>query len=553
MKHLHQPLYNMRQVIILISLLGILVSCQDTLTEKPYKYYNADIYFTSVSRLEMAMLSVYESLNEQDTYGQYWMVYDTDTDVSMIEGASATGHVSRDLGHYKDVYSSHTWLRESWARYYSGIDRANLVIARAPEVPANSEEDKKLVSRYVAEAKTLRGLYYFDLIRLYGDVPLKLKYSEANDNFNMVRTDKELVYDQIITDINEAIISLPWHDEIGGNNVRMNKGAALALLARVYMFRAGYSLRQDGIMKRPDNYIEYYKEAEKCISQIDVNRHELNSSYEKVFKNYCQYIIEPKESMFEIAFFNPSGAKKHSGTYGSYNGPKISDKSSYGRANSFIKTSNVFYSKYEQGDLRRDVAIAKFEIKDATNAESPIAVRSNQLWSPGKWRRNWQTGTVKDNNNTDVNFCLIRYADVLLMDAEAKNEINNGPTAEAIEAVNQVRRRAFGHPVKVANAAVDLKTSDFDHGSFLKYIQLERARELCFENGRRMDLIRWNKLEETIRTHNQEFEEDKIITKCPYILQANLYFTSGKHELYPIPDRERRETGYALTQNPKYE
>ena len=135
-----------------------------------------------------------------------------------------------------------------------------------------------------------------------------------------------------------------------------------------------------------------------------------------------------------------------------------------------------------------------------------MAEKNGQNWSPGKWRRNWQTAAIKDNNNTDVNFPLLRYADVLLMSSEVENELNDGPNDLAIERVNQVRRRAFGKPYLTVNADVDLKTSDFaGKDDFFNFIVAERGRELCFEGNRRLDLIRWNLLKETIATTSQNF------------------------------------------------
>jgi hypothetical protein len=531
----------------------VMVSCSDLLTEKPYSVYSSDDYFSSLSHLNYAVLGVYEVQSEIESYGQYMMVYDNDDDISFIQGASL-GHVARDLGHY-NVYPSHSWLESTWGLMYKGIDRANTILAKYNQVPLTSASDTATMKRYVAEAKALRAFCYFDLVRLWGDVPFKTDYSTASDNFKIARTDREIVYDQIISDMTEAIPNLPWYDAMGTYDGRLSKGAVMGLLARTYLYRAGYSLRQNGTMSRPDNYLEYYKQAKNWTdSIIQSGKHSLNPSYERVFRNQCEYVLEPKECMYEIQFFDPTGQAKHSSNMGTYNSPPCDISSVYGRANSFIKTMGIFYDKFETGDLRRRVAIGDSSIT-ATSNNKPVAVSRKQSynWSPGKWRRWWVKGTPKDNNNTDVNVPILRYADVLLMNAEARNEINNGPDATAIEDINQVRRRAFGKAAATPDATVDKKLSDFNYDSFTTYLRLERARELCFEYLRRFDLIRWNILGSTITATAAAIQADITAGKSNnWTWLASQYFTPNKHELYPIPSREIRESGGAIIQNPNY-
>ncbi len=521
-------------------------SCESRLEEKPYNFYGED-YYSSTHRLNMGLRGVYEVFSELNTYGQYWMVYDTDTDIAHINGATL-GHVARDLAHY-NVTANHAWLEASWGAYYSGINRANLLLENCTKVDIKeTKADTVLYNNYIAEAKTMRALAYFDLVRLFGDVPLKTNHSEAQHNFNLKRTPSEEVYNFIIDEIEEAIPNLFNYDEYPGGFVgRLSKTAAQAMLARVYLFKAGYKLNIEGEMTRPDNFKDYYKKAvELCNDVIKSGKHELNPSYERVFKNMCELTLEPKENIFEIQFFNPVGANKHVSNQGTYNGPSIHQNSQYGRANSFVKTLPTFAETFAEGDLRKEVAIADWQI-DKNNDVKIINMKKAYTWAPGKWRRNWQKAEIKDMNNTDVNVVLMRYSDVLLMKAEALNEINNGPTDEAIDAINKVLYRAY------TNDKGAVKKADFDYGSFLEFIIAERARELCFEGGRRMDLIRWNRLGERIETTKnqvQKLMDENIMNKFNYL--AGEKFESGKHELYPIPGREIRETGSLWKQNNGY-
>jgi len=526
------------------------------LDEDVYGFYTTDDFFSNTGRLTMGVNGVYATLSSPRTYGQYWMVYDTDTDISHVKGAG-TGHTARDLGHY-NAYSTHSWLQESWAMYYQGIDRANTILDHKDEVQLKATEaDTILYKNLIAQTKALRAIYYFDLVRLFGDVPYFDTQAKVTDPVNVPKTERSVVYDKIITDLNEAIPDLKWYNEAIQTGERISKGAAMGMLARIYLFRGGYSLYGSGAkgeLKRPDNYREYYQEAKILIDNlISTGPHGLLDSYERVFRNMCELINDPYENMFEISYYSPTGLTGTTGVMGTYNGPEINQASTYGRANSFIKTHNFFDDTYETtGDLRRDVSVAKFSI-DATNTIKNINKNQSYNWSPGKWRRNWQTGEVKDNNNTDVNVVLLRYADILLMRAEIENELNGGPNTLAIEAINQVYRRAFGKPYLTPDAN-DFKLSDFpDKQTFFDYLYLERARELCFEGHRRMDLIRWGLLEKAVTDTKKQFDDAIAAgTLRAYSFDAGFRFKPGVHELYPIPDYDVRESQYAIIQNPGY-
>ena len=532
-------------------------SCQDLLKEEIFDFYDKDEYFTNNDRLEMAVNGVYETFSDISNYGQSWQVYDTDTDISHVKGAGI-GHTARDLGHY-NAYATHSWLEDSWRLYYRGIDRANTILERQGDIQLESASDTVRFKKLIAQTKCLRAMCYFDLTILFGDVPLKLTSSKDGDNFKLPKTARSLVYDQIIQDYSEAIPDLLWKESAE----RMSKGAAMGLLARAYLFRGGYSLYDvsgTGVMKRPDNYKEYYTRANELLDElIKSEQHGLLSSYERVFRNMCELTYDPFENIYEIAFFTPTGQKGGASVQGTYNGPEIAQTSVYGRANSFIKTHNFFYDTFESGDLRRDIAIATFKISAADVAIGKDKVteqpkKQSYNWAPGKWRRNWHTGAVKDNNNTDVNYVLLRYADVLLMRAEIENELNNGPTDIAIDCVNQVRRRAFGAPYLTPNAALDFSKADFSgRDDFFTYLYEERARELCFEGMRRMDLVRWNLLGKAIADTQQKFK-DAIASKQlnDYTFEAGNRFQTGKHELYPIPAYDIRETNGIIVQNPGY-
>lgn len=155
----------------------ISTSCLDQLEEETYGKYSADTYFDTTGKMEMAVNGIYETFSSITTYGQYWQVYgDCDTDIAHVKGAG-TGHVARDLGHY-NAYAEHSWLQSSWELYYQGIDRANTILDQKDNVVINGESDQLVFNRLVAQTKCMRAMCYLDLVRLWGDVPLKLDPSK---------------------------------------------------------------------------------------------------------------------------------------------------------------------------------------------------------------------------------------------------------------------------------------------------------------------------------------------------------------------------------------
>lgn len=515
-----------------------LASCNKWLEEKPYSTYSTDTYFNTVDDATKAVLGVYEKLSDRTTYGFYTsLIYDIDSDVGQMDGTGLSND-NRTLAHY-NLTPNHNYITDTWSTIYVGIDRANLVIEKIPQMDLfqnGTDAQRAELNRLLGEARFLRGLYYFDLVRFYGDVPLKLKYTEASDNLNLTRTDRDTIYTQIVKDMSFAETVIPVASQKAVDE-RVSKGAVQGVLARVYLGRAGYSLRQNGTTQRPANYKDYYDSALVEMKKvIESNEHSLNTSYERVFRNYCELTLEPKESMFEVAFYNATGADANSGYIGTWNSPVCDANSPYGRANSFYKTTPVFYKSFASNDLRRDVSVATFQIL-ANGTIQQYTGNNESKWAPGKWRRNWQGTSPKNPNNTDINWVLLRYADVLLMRAEAENEVYDGPTTAAYSAINQVRNR-----VGLANLPAGLSKAQF-----FDSLKVERLHELAFEGWRKFDLIRWNILGPTLRAAQTALKAYR--SSFPYV--AGTYFQDNKHELYPIPQHDR-DLAPNLTQNPGY-
>lgn len=538
-----------KSLLILVGIGLITSSCEDLLKEDPRSFYSDNNFFETVEQANMAVIGVYDLLGTNKLYGQVVStIFSCDTDLSQIRGADDNDGSKRSVGHYA-AHPSIAMLRDAWRYYYTVVERANYAIeniAKMDLLKNGTDEEKKQLTEYLGEVKFLRALVYFDLVRFWGDVPFKTTATYVGEDLNQPRTNREVIYDQIIQDLEDAKAALPWSSAKAVNE-RVSQGAARGYLVRVLMGRAGYSLQMDGTMQRPDNYLEYYQRAAlEADTIIQSGEHKLNDSFEQVFRNYAEGKVEPMESMFEIAFA-PMGINAENGGFiSTYIGPLTSSNSSYGRANAFINAMWPFYDSYADDDVRKAIAVAPYEIKADDSKRYYDTKKSNyHKIFPGKWRREWNASEPSFTNETDVNWVLLRYADVLLMYAEAINECRHDLPGtltmdDAFEAVRLVRERADQDGWETTLSQADFRSN---------MIQ-ERAWELCFEGWRKWDLIRWNIMGKKIQEAG--LAAKAIRDKYPYPAMDN--FVDGKHQLYPIPQRDM-DVNTALNpedQNPGY-
>lgn len=543
-------------------------SCQDLLTERPDSYYEKKNFFQAVSNAEMAVTGIYDVMAKLEHYGQYEMAMPCSDDTYFIDG-TGSDNTRRDIAHYT-ISSSNDWIESVWKYKYQGIDRANYAIQGIEQMPEYAANDSRVIP-LVAQARFLRAFFAFDLVRYFGDVPFKTTYTASHEDAFQPRSNREVIYDQIIADLDYAKNNLPWGTN-GSSPERATQGAARALLMRVHLQRAGYSLQLDGRTTRPAD------DKRKACFEAVINEwqafqangyHSFDAEgYQALFKRFSSGSLNSIESLFEIAFYTPDGSKEDAGNWGTYNGPKVAepdksaDKTSVmGRANAFFRVVPEWRGFFEPTDARRDVMVCtyQYEWKNSKHVkkENTMDVTKEQ-WYPGKWRREWMPIGYKEPNNTDVNYCVLRYADVVLMAAEAYNELDN--TAQAWVLLNNVRSRSGATPVTMANYASLLKApriynlpyiDDTDEkGKFRTALYWERGFELAFEGQRKYDLIRWNVLGDALTLFGENI--------APKLKKANIYpaylnFTKGKHELFPIPlDEIQLNKKLEGVQNPGY-
>lgn len=592
-------------VYVLGALLSMgVVSCD--LTEKPTSFYEMDTYFTTADKAKMAVIGIYDCLAAEGSYGQYVMPFASSDDMYMVRGTATGDGTRRDISHYA-LTSSNTWVASVWNYIYEGIDRANTAIAGIEKMPGyeNSDELKELV----AQARFLRAFLAFDLVRYWGDVPFKTTSTGSFGDTAQPRTEREKIYDQIIIDLDFAKIHLKPGNEVASSEVPC-RGAARALLMRVYLQRAGYSLdRTTRTLTRPDdatrkNYFDAVIEEWKAFGTEGYHNF-YGAGYEELFKNYSKLVLNNQESLWEIAFEPNNGQKDNAGYWATYNGPLVdapdagsgaANQNFFGRANAFFIVLPYWGDFYDDNDVRRDVNFVDYVYrwvkKDKAQVKMSVCqeISKNMYRYPGKWRREWMAPGFVDPNHTGVNYCPLRYADVVLMAAEAYNEINDTP--KAWELLNDVRARAHATEINSSNYASLMKApkvydlpfiSDGDEaGKFRTALYWERAFETAYEGQRKFDLIRWGVLGDALRaaqTYIEGWEEGANLFKDvdkngkptkleegespavwdPVVGATQNYvaghnFVDGKHELLPIPLAEIQSNAQLNGENnPGYE
>lgn len=420
----------------------------------------------------------------------------------------------------------------------------------------------------VAQAKFLRAFLAFDLVKYWGDVPFKTDYTAGYESAFNGRISREEIYDYIIEDLDFAKENLQKGSASLSPEIP-SQGAAHAMLMRVYLQRAGYSLQQDGSLNRPaDDKRKAYFDAVIAEWTAFQNKGYHNfhpGGYLKLFQGYSGGVLNSMENLWEIAF-NPTGSgyKDNSGTWATYNGPAVeapgkgAPAESMGRANAFFRVLPVWKDFFEANDERRDVMVCTYQYKWDADKKAHKLVENKKLtdWYPGKWRREWMPKGFVDPNNTGVNYCPLRYADVVLMAAEAYNEIGNTP--EAWRLLNEVRHRAGAtetNSLQAYKAAqpnlyeLPYFNSGDEADNFRTALYWERGFELAFEGQRKYDLLRWGILGDALKLFQSKMDKS---LKGKYV--AGDKFIKGKHELFPIPLGELQANPALKNQNnPGYE
>ncbi len=490
-----------KSILILTCLAGALFlnSCSDFLNPENLSSVSEEQQFDSTADTFSALVGVYSQLGGDDGYGQRLSLIIPQSGDDFRTSGSYNCNDRRGVATF-GACPTNTELNNPFGKLYTGIERANLVIKNIPLSPVmknGSEDDKKLMNRYLGEALTLRAQYYYELIKNWGDVPFYLVPASDIADQKQPKTDRDVIYEQIIDDLAKASAVVPWRSEGGTTSNRISKGFVKGLRARIALARAGWSLRRSPqVMAQGSNPQKYYQIAYDETKDImnHSGEHSLNPSYESVFRAlHTNTQDATNEIIFAVGAFG--GGTRTDSKIGYYNGLKHHDNSNW-KGGGGINALPTYFYEFTKYDLRRDMNVGIFTV-NASNLAELVAANS---FTDSKYRKSW-TSITGPSQTLAVDWPLLRISDVMLMFAEADNELHGAPSPEAINAVRAVRSRAY-----TGNLA-QIGTIPTDKTGFFNYIVKERMLELGSEGIRKYDLIRWNLLATKIAETKQKLSD----------------------------------------------
>lgn len=520
---------------LLIASLG-LVSCKKFLDTKPTSFGSPATYYTNASQMQTALNGVYDILGQGGLYSGgigYSLTGTTDESSPRNTGVAVQLKYIYDAGD--------PVVAGSWQTLYSGIERANILLASL-KTTDNTQADAKALIR--GQALFLRAYYYFLLVRGWGDVPLILQPTASINNTDVARSPAVSVYQQLTTDMKTADTLLQKQTVTAvGYNGKVTKTAVEGILARVYLTWAGY----------PINDAAQYKNAQTYLNKVIADgEHSLNTSYPQIFLNLMQNVEEYKESIWEVEFYGNgiTPANEASNVLGNLMSPlgtvvgavNSGGTISSGTTAGHLLITKTLYDNYATWDsVRRNWNCLSYNYANSSNvsiypAKGNIGTNT-WCYTIGKWKSEYAKLT---GGSIACNYPLLRYADILLMQAEVETQLNGSPNTIAYNAINQVRRRAFKVSVNTPNATADV-TAGLSKDQFMDVVKAERMRELCFEGIRFWDLRRWGNMYDVMQSLSQYASTTNGSTFAlgggSLVVSASAAFQQ-RNNLFPIPTRE---------------
>lgn len=526
-----------------------LSSCDDFLKVDSLSQFDTDYVFSNENDALKVLLGAYKEFNEDPYSSRMANVWAQNTDVECIAPGDKPDGTRRDVWSLQGgLLENWSDIQKAWDSNFLAVDRCNQVIEG---LTGKTEAGMKAL---LGEAHCLRAYRYWMLCCNWGDIPYFTESAKAGMELDLPKTDKNIIFTKEIQALIDHEEDMPFSDVAPAGVERMNRDFALGLIARLAMFRAGYGVTVDGTMKRADDYLDVTSEdltvtytingAEKkastsaeyfqlakdyCQKLIQLKDRKLHESFKDIFQKQCELVTTPNdEVLYEVAHVESNG-----GDVGWCIGQVVTGGSK-GTTTIQVNLSPAYYCSFDDKDIRRDVTctFVKYtaDKKQALDAITSMAV--------GKWSRMMMTSDpgASSSKGTGINWTLMRYSDVLLMLAEAENELN-GPTDLAKDQLKRVRTRAFAAEDKSekVDAYVNALTSKDD---FRNAIVDERAWEFGGEALRKYDLVRWNiygkKIVETKeiltnmgRSSVDEFSSEPGVQ--PYLSYAKkIYYTKNK-------------------------
>jgi hypothetical protein len=498
-------------IVLIVSLIVVISGCKKFLDIDPPYTQDAENYFQNESEYLNALTGAYDLL--QGIFVSYW-IGDIASDNCIAGGESVTDteglHQIDNMTHG----AVNNELRNLMRWNYCGIARCNFILE-----PKEVDIEFASKATIFAEAKFLRAFYYFELVKVFGDMPLIIdKRIGIEEVLASQRTPVNEVYDQIEKDLEEAIAVLSYKSESSHSGIkgRVDKGAAMALLGKVHLYQQDYP--------SADQYFSLL---------IASGNYALIDDYSTLFYESTE---NNSETVFDVEFSSDQG-----GDYGcliclegnvtvGFQGIRAYEGANYGDGNSYNLPTQDLYSSFEPYDPRREATCLNIDLFIAENSPGStyaIGGGGHTGYYNNKYiKSSSEMANLGDNDLTSgVNYRVIRYADILLMASEARN--NLGDNLKALDYLNLVRDRVGLFPKSFTTPE-----------KLLQDILKERRSELSCEGHRFFDLVRIGIAYPDMSGYDAEAEIDG--------------FTVGKHELFPIPQDEIDLAGGNWIQNQGY-
>lgn len=489
--------------ITILAAASLFAACTDFLDKVPYEDPSAEALTDEASAVAL-INGAYQPLQRPKLYNMRIWTLDIIAGNSEVgAGGGTDGIETITLANFVATADNAAAL-DIWRGPNPGILYCNTVLESVPEMDINDD----LKKRILGEARFLRAHYYFILVQLFGDVPMSIATPKPGDELMPSRTDRMIIYNEvIIPDLLEAVDLLPVRESYSGSDVgRASKGAAAGMLAKVYLT------------------LGMYEESLAMSELVEELGYTLNADYSDNFGGEERH-RNSGESLFEVQYYGLTKAgfwddENQANWLSTYMGPRNSGW--VGGAYGWNQPTQEFVDSYEEGDLRKEKTILyegcpPFEGKQYKASWSNTGYNVRKFLVP--------LTVSPDYNTNSAGIVVLRFADVLLMKAEALNEL--GRTQQAEEPLYRVRRRAG-----LTNRG---DVEGLSQAAMREMIRRERRIELAFEGHRWFDMVRWD-------------EGQYALSFLHSIGKSN---AAEKHLLFPIPQKER-DANPNLTQNPGY-
>jgi starch-binding outer membrane protein, SusD/RagB family len=474
-------------------------ACNDFLEPTSLSTFDSNYIFSNAEDARKAVNSIYVHFSHDGFRSRLSNNMTGNTDIEHSSGWNSSGarYQIWDL----NAQSNNGDLGYVWEIGYKAIRDANICIEGIQASDAFKSTDAELsrqMKNMLGEAYTLRAYWYSMLIYYFGDVPFSTDAPKIGVEFNLPKEDRNVILTHVIQDLIDHEADMMWADQTDFGIEAGNREYTLGMIARLALQRGGWYLKPDMTMARPTDYQSYYKIANDYTKKlINLKDRELPADFRQVFMNECKFLTPVNSDvLFEVPFAVGEGdvgwncgIRVDAGTH------------SYGSGSNYMAMPPTYLYSFDSLDIRLAVTCGLYMINSSFVQE--LVSTGNMNISQGKWSRAWLDNPPgpSTNKGTGINWPMMRYADVLLMHAEAENELN-GPTAEAQAALRRVRQRAFDKSVWALKVEQYIANVSGDKAKFLNAIVNERAWEFGGEFTRKYDLIRWNlyasKMAETV-------------------------------------------------------